>query len=155
MNNVQQNIIKIAQMLQKHKVEYMFIGKGAAMVQGFPDTTQDADIYPEKSIENGEKLLVAMKELGFELTEEQEQEITNGKDFMQFMEPFEFDVVFSPDGFDGYQDAVKYKRIIGGIPVMAMEGIIRSKKAAGRQKDRESLPRLISFAEWLKQNDQR
>lgn len=131
----------------------MFIGKGAAMVQGYPDTTQDADIYPEKSIENGEKLLAAMKELGFEPTGEQEQQIVGGKDFIQFLEPFEFDIVFSPDGFERYHDALKYKRIIGGIPVMAMEGIIRSKKAANRQKDRESLPRMISFAEWMKQND--
>ena len=34
-------------------------------------------------------------------------------------------------------------------PVLSIRGIIHNKKAAGRVKDRESLPRLQSFKEYL------
>ena len=37
--------------LAEHKVRYLFIGKGAAILQGFPDTTQDADIFVAKDPE--------------------------------------------------------------------------------------------------------
>ena len=34
--------------LARHDVAYLFIGKGAAVLHGFPDTTQDVDIFPRK-----------------------------------------------------------------------------------------------------------
>src|SRR4051794_12381173 len=34
-------------------VRYLFIGKSAAILLGFPDTTQDADLFPQRSPENG------------------------------------------------------------------------------------------------------
>ena len=33
-------------------VRYLFIGKSGAILLGFPDTTQDADLYVEKNVEN-------------------------------------------------------------------------------------------------------
>ena len=33
-----------------------------------------------------------------------------------------------------------------------IDDIVGSKQAANRQKDKESLPRLLSFREWLKRN---
>jgi len=37
----------------------------------------------------------------------------------------------------------------GRFPVAALADIIKSKKAANRQKDRESIPRLEAFAAYL------
>ena len=37
-----------------HGVRYLFIGKSAAILFGFPDTTQDADLFAEKSPANGQ-----------------------------------------------------------------------------------------------------
>ena len=37
------------------KVDYMFIGKSGAILLGYPGTTQDVDVFPRKSRENGER----------------------------------------------------------------------------------------------------
>ena len=37
-----------------------------------------------------------------------------------------------------------------GLPIAHLDDIVGSKQAANRQKDKESLPRLVSFREWLK-----
>src|SRR5207253_908507 len=37
----------------RHRVRYLFIGKSAAILLGFPDTTQDADLFVAKSEQNG------------------------------------------------------------------------------------------------------
>ena len=34
----------------RHEVRYLFIGKSAAILLGFPDTTQDADIFAEPKL---------------------------------------------------------------------------------------------------------
>lgn len=41
--------------LAEHEVRYLFIGKGAAIIQGFVDTTQDADVIASKQSANREK----------------------------------------------------------------------------------------------------
>ena len=37
----------------RHAVRYLFIGKSGAILLGFPDTTQDADLFVERSTANG------------------------------------------------------------------------------------------------------
>jgi len=39
---------------------------------------------------------------------------------------------------------------VKGFPVCNIDDIVQSKQATNRQKDRESLPRLLKFREWLK-----
>ena len=38
----------------RHNVRYLVIGKGAALLHGFPDTTQDADLFIQKTKENAQ-----------------------------------------------------------------------------------------------------
>jgi hypothetical protein len=33
----------------RHGVRYLFIGKSGAIILGYPDTTQDAHIFPDRS----------------------------------------------------------------------------------------------------------
>jgi hypothetical protein len=49
----------------QRRVRYLFLGKSGAILLGFPDTTQDADVYPEKSQANGEAIVAALGDLGF------------------------------------------------------------------------------------------
>ncbi len=59
---------KIRDVFARHGVRYMFIGKSGAILLGFPDTTQDADLFVEKTLENG-KLAIRVKarrDLGFD-----------------------------------------------------------------------------------------
>ncbi len=145
---------EIRDAFRRHGVRYLFIGKSGAILLGFPDTTQDADLFVEKSKENGLALVRALRELGFPLTEHQAGEIEWGKDFVQLKNgPFDLDLVFAPDGIERFEDAWKRRVDIEGFPVCHIDDILASKAAANRQKDRESLPRLRSFRDyWLGKN---
>lgn len=133
-------------------VLYLFIGKSGAILLGYPDTTQDADLFLAKGEANGSAAVAALRDLGFELTDPQSDEIRRGKDFVQLRSgPFDLDLVFAPDGIETFDDAWRRRVEVEGFPVCHPDDIIRSKEAANRAKDRESLPRLRAFREyWLR-----
>ena len=137
----------------RHGVRYLFLGKSGAILLGFPDTTQDADIFVEKTAANGRAAVAALRQLGFALTETQAAEIERGKDFVQLKNgPFDVDLVFAPDGIATFADAWRRHVEVEGFPVCHLDDIIASKEAANRVRDRESLPRLRAFREyWLRQ----
>lgn len=140
---------EIRDAFERHKCRYLFLGKSGAILLGFPDTTQDADIFAEKSPENGRALVAALRELGFALTDDQGAEIERGKDFVQLKNgPFDLDLVFAPDGIERFEDAWGRHVDVEGFPVCHIDDIIASKAATNRRKDRESLPRLRSFREY-------
>ena len=143
---------EIRNALARHGVRYLFIGKSGAILLGFPDTTQDADLFVEKERGNTLALVAALPELGFALTPEQTAEIERGKDFVQLKNgPFDLDLVFAPDGIEHFADAWRRRVDVDGFPVCHLDDIIASKEASNRQKDNESLPRLRSFREyWLR-----
>lgn len=135
----------------RHGVRYLFLGKSGAILLGYPDTTQDADVYVEKSPRNGEALVRALVELGFDLHPEQRSQVVAGKDFIQLKNgPFDLDLIFAPDGIERFEDAWSRRVEVQGFMVCSIDDIIASKRAANRIKDRESLSRLISFREYLK-----
>ena len=130
-------------------MKYLFIGKSGAIILGYPDTTQDADLYLEKSPENGRAAVAGLLDLGFPLTPAHQEEIERGKDFVQIRYgAFDVDLVFAPDGIDSFEEAEKRALTIEGIRVCHLDDIIRSKEASGRARDKEALPRLKAFREW-------
>jgi hypothetical protein len=145
---------EIRDVFARHEVRYLFIGKSGAILLGYPDTTQDADLYIEKTAANNAATARGLRELGFALTDEQVAEIERGKDFVQLKNgPFDLDLVFAPDGIDDFEGAWRRRVDVEGFPVCHPDDIIRSKEAAGRVKDRETLPRLRAFRDyWLERN---
>jgi hypothetical protein len=143
--------LEIRDAFQQHKAKYLFIGKSGAILLGYADTTQDADLFVEKSNANCESLVHALHDLGFQLTEQQDREIRRGKVFIQLKNgPLDLDLVFAPDGIEKFDDAWKRRVDVDGFPVCNIDDIVSSKQAANRQKDKETLPRLLSFRDWLK-----
>lgn len=137
----------------RHGIRYLFLGKSGAILLGFPDTTQDADLFVEKTPENCAGLVVALRELGFAVSDAQGSEVARGKDFIQLKNgPFDLDLIFAPDGIERFTDAWRRRVEVEGFPVCHIDDIIASKVATNRQKDRESLPRLRAFREyWMRQ----
>ncbi|MEX2139721.1 MAG: hypothetical protein WD894_10695 [Pirellulales bacterium] len=141
---------EIRDAFSRHRAEYLFLGRSGAILLGFPDTTQEVYIFVRRSEANGRALVAALRELGFELTDNQAAEVMRGKDFVQLKNgPFDLDLVFAPDGIERFEDAWQRRVEIEGFPVCHIDDIIASKEAAGRQKDRESLPRLRAFRDYL------
>ena len=109
----------------------------------------NADLFLQKSPENGRAVVAALRQLGFGLTEAEAADITRGRDFVQLRNgPFDLDLVFAPDGIERFEDAWSRHVDVEGFPVCHLDDIIASKAAANRAKDLESLPRLRAFREY-------
>jgi hypothetical protein len=145
---------EIAHAFHKEKVDYLFIGKSGAILLGYPGTTQDVDVFPARSPENGKRIVVALRKIGFEISLELEREIVAGKDFVQIKTgPFDVDLVFAPDGISSFAEAKARGLTEGIFHVANLRDIISSKRASERQKDKIELPLLESFrAEFEKQH---
>ena len=108
---------EIRDVFARHGVRYLFLGKSGAILLGFPDTTQDADVFVERTMANGLALVAALRELGFTLTDAEADEIARGKHFVQLKNgPFDLDLVFAPDGIETFADAWRRRVEVEGLP---------------------------------------
>ena len=137
---------EIARSFMDEGVDYLFIGKSGAILLGYPGTTQDVDVFPARSPENGRRIVAALRKLDFEMSAELERQIIAGNDFVQIKTgPFDVDLVFAPDGIGSFAEA-KARGVTEGIfQVANLRDIIASKRASGRKKDEIELPLLENF----------
>jgi hypothetical protein len=136
----------VAEAFERHGVDYLFIGKAAAILLGYPGATQDVDLFPRKSPDNGRRIVAALQEMGFALSDADRADIIGGKDFVQISSgPFDVDLVFAPDGIESYDAAAKNAVRVENFPVMAIANIIASKRSAGRKRDLAELELLEEF----------
>jgi hypothetical protein len=143
-------------------VRFVLIGGMAAILHGDVGVTLDLDITPEPSDENLERLARALRELGARIRTESEPDglgFDCSQGFFRALGPDgivnlttnagDLDLAFRPSGTRGYPDLVRDAveiEIEAGAPVRiavaSLADVIRSKQAAGREKDRLALPRL-------------
>lgn len=143
---------ELAAAFGKHGVDYMFIGKSGAILLGYPGTTQDVDVFPRRDPENGNRIVLALTELGFKINSIEGAEIIRGKDFVQIKRgPFDIDLVFAPNGIESYEEAKARIDTSSGFPVANIRDIIGSKRAANRPRDAIELPQLQAFLEEYEQ----
>jgi hypothetical protein len=139
---------EIARAFAAEGVEYVFIGKSAAILLGYPAVTQDVDVFPEKTPANGARIVAALRSVGFEINEEMGDAIRRGKDFVQIKNgPFDVDLVFAPDGIENFAAAKARSLELDGFHIANLRDIIASKRASGREKDMLDLPLLERFRE--------
>ena len=86
--------------------------KSGAVLLGYPDTTQDADLFVEKSELNGARCAAVVRDLRFDISAETEAEIRGGKAFVQLKNgPFDLDLVFALDGIESFEAA--WRNLVG------------------------------------------
>jgi hypothetical protein len=137
---------EIARSFMDEGVEYLFIGKSGAILLGYPGTTQDVDVFPARSPENGRRIVAALRGLDFDIGADLEREIVAGKDFVQIKTgPFDVDLVFAPDGISSFAEARTRGVQEGVFQIASLRDIIASKRASGRKKDEIELPFLENF----------
>jgi hypothetical protein len=139
---------EIAKAFAEAQVEYLFIGKSGAILLGFPGTTQDVDVFPARSRENGLRIIGALRSLGFEIDDLLARDIERCKDFVQIKTgPFDVDLVFAPDGIESFAAAKARGVSVDIFKVADIRDIIASKRASNRQRDLVDLPLLEAFQE--------
>jgi len=141
-------------------VRFVLIGGMAAILHGDVGVTLDVDIVPEYERANLDRLARALRGLDARIRTEGEPEglaFDCSGAFLRNLAPDailnlttragDVDLTFRPAGSQGYadlrRDALEID-LTGGarILVAALADVIRSKEAAGREKDRLALPRL-------------
>lgn len=139
---------EIARAFAEEGVQYVFIGKSAAILLGYPAVTQDVDVFPEKTPANGARIVIALRRVGFAINGELEDAINRGKDFVQIKNgPFDVDLIFAPDGIENFAAAKARSLDLDGFCIANLRDIIASKRASGREKDLLDLPLLERFRE--------
>lgn len=128
-------------------VDYLFIGKSGAILLGYPDTTQDVDIFLPQSRPNAERVLRALHALGFEIDPGLMISILTGSEIVLLKSgPFALDLIHAADGIESFE-AAKSRRVLadGRLPVASLDDIIASKRATGRERDISDVRRLEQF----------
>ncbi|MEA2522667.1 MAG: hypothetical protein QOI81_2313 [Actinomycetota bacterium] len=142
--------------LARHGVQLVLIGGFAAVIHGSPYVTTDVDVVPNPQVANLERLASALRELHARVWTAAEP---NGVPFASdagsiagvriwnLVTDFgRLDLTFEPSGTSGYEDIIRdatHLTILGAaVDVASLADVIRSKEAAGRDKDRLVLPVL-------------
>jgi hypothetical protein len=144
---------ELAAAFAREKVDYLFIGKSGAILLGYPETTQDVDIFLPRSRQNAERVLRALRSLGFELDAAATMSILSGSEIILLKSgPFALDLIHAPDGIESFE-AAKSRSVIeaGRFPIASLDDIIASKRTTGREKDLSDVRRLEQFkAEYIR-----
>jgi len=152
---------RILTVLARHDVRYVLIGGLAATFQGSPLVTTDVDVTPERARDNLDRLSAALTELEARIRTDA---VPEGLPFNHTGESLgaadiwnlttaagDLDITFVPAGTNGYPDLRRGVREIDAlgvkVPVASLADIVRSKEAAGREKDARSLPTLRRLLE--------
>jgi hypothetical protein len=143
---------ELATAFAEHGVDYLFIGKSAAILLGYPDTSQDVDVFLPHSRENAERVLAALMKLGFELDAIATMSILAGSEIVLLKGgPFALDLIHAPDGIESFEAAKARRILVGKFPIASLDDIIASKRATGREKDSADIRRLEQFRDEYEQ----
>jgi|GEM_PF-489931 hypothetical protein len=150
----------ILRVLARHCVDYIIVGGIGGVLHGSPMSTSDVDIVPALKKTNLEALAAALNELNASIMADgvaggiKVQWTSN--ELQKWIVDFQFlnletdhgrlDLIHRPGGTRGYQDLATKAEALSlddiEVRVAALEDIIRSKQAVGRDRDLEHLPTL-------------
>ena len=146
----------IVEVLTRHGVKFIVIGGLAAIAQGSPIPTEDVDVVPATDRDNFARLSLALKELeakvrAVELDEpspfdHDADSLAASRIWNLTTKYGDLDITQTPSGTEGYgdlkRDAIEIELSGVRICIASLADIVRSKQAAGRDKDLYALPVL-------------
>jgi hypothetical protein len=170
MATVEPDPVEILRTLERHGVRYVLIGAAAARVAGAPVVTEDVDVTPATDAENLERLAAALRDLEARLRSSSEPGgvafpvdaamLTGAEIWTLATSAGYLDICFTPAGTHGYDDLRREaapERLGRGlmVTVASLRDVIRSKEAAGRDKDLAQLPLLRRTLEQIRERERK
>jgi len=153
--------LALLRILSDHDVRFVLIGGLAGNARGSATVTYDLDICYQREPGNLQRLAAALQSMKSRLRGVDEevsfildaQTLRNG-DSITFETDFgPVDILATPSGTSGYDDLVAGADAmdLGGyrVQVVALDDLIRMKRAAGRVKDRIEVENLIALRDEL------
>jgi hypothetical protein len=162
--------LEILRVLGRNKVDYVLIGAAAARVSGAPVVTEDIDVTPAKDPANLERLAAALRDLDARLRTPTDTDgvpfpieaemLATGDVWTLTTAAGDIDLCFMPAGTSGYDDLRReaYRERVGTglvVTVASLRDVIRSKEAAGRDKDLAQLPILRRTLEQIRERERK
>lgn len=144
---IEEDFKELLKLFNKHKVKYCIIGAFALGFHARPRYTKDLDILIEPTVENGRKIVNALKEFGFGGLKLAAEDFCQEGRFIQLgYEPVRIDLITSVQGLD-FQNIWKH-RVKGNYGQQAvffigLDELIKSKEIAGRKQDIADLEKLF------------
>ena len=140
---VEKDFEELLGLLNKHKVKYCIVGAYAVAFYGRPRYTKDLDVLVEPAIENGKKIVRALKEFGFDSLELSEYDFAKKNNIVQLgYEPLRVDFINSIKGCS-FKEVWENKRkgIYGRKKVFFVgpNELIKNKKLLNRNQDKVDL----------------
>ena len=143
---VEQDFKEFFALLNKNNVQYLIVGGYAYSYYAEPRFTKDIDVFIATSIENAEKIMIALQEFGFNNVGLNAADfLESGRTIQLGQAPIRIDIITSIDGvlFDqAWQNRIEGK--FGDIPAffIAKHDLIKNKRAAGRLQDIADIDKL-------------
>lgn len=137
---------ELLELFNKHRVRYCIIGAYAVAFHARPRYTKDMDMLVEPLLENGQKIVSALKEFGFgELRLTPEDFVEPGRVVQLGYEPVRVDLLTSIAGFT-FEQVWKH-RVLGEYgkvrtSFMGREELIRNKELSARHQDQADVETL-------------
>lgn len=139
----------------------MLIGGLAAILHGAPHVTTDVDVVPEETRDNLGRLSAALEEPNARIRvageeagipfDHSAESLARGRIWNLVTDRGNLDITFVPSGTAGYDDLARDAEAVTvrgiSVPVASLADVIRSKEAAGRERDRAVLPTLRRLLE--------
>jgi hypothetical protein len=146
----------LLQALERHGVRFVLIGGFAAVIHGSPYITTDLDVVPDIAAGNLARLSDALRDLHARVWtagepaglafEHDAESLARADTWTLVTDHGRLDVVLRPSGTSGFDDLARdavHLTILGtDVDVASLADVVRSKEAAGREKDRVVLPVL-------------
>lgn len=164
------DVAAMLDVLARNDVDYVVIGGFAAELHDVAlPPTQDVDITPAAIPQNLARLAKALNELearlrvpddpaGFPLPGGVTVELLSTMQVLTLVTlAGPLDISMTPQGTEGYPDlrrrqvSIEYDERV--VPVAALEDVIRSKEAAGREKDLKVIPALQAHLDAMRRRN--
>lgn len=143
--------------LLRHRVRFVVVGGIAGRLLGSPTLTNDLDICYARDSKNLQALSAALLELRARLRGAPENlpfrpdppTLSSGDHFTLSTSAGNLDCIGTPSGSTGFHDLIAAASLMHvgelSVPVVAIEDLMRMKRASGRPKDRIELEVLAAL----------
>jgi hypothetical protein len=134
---------ELLKLLNKNRVKYCIVGAFAVAFYAEPRYTKDLDILVEPSLENGKKIVKALKEFGFGSLDISAQDFNKKDGIIQLgYEPVRVDIITSIEGCS-FDEVWKEKKqgTYGKVKVnfIGLKELIKNKETSKRWMDKMDL----------------
>lgn len=146
MQNLAKDFREFIELLNSNEVEYLVVGGFAVGFHGYPRATGDIDIWINPTSANSRKILLVLKDFGFDSLQLKEDDFITSNQIIQLgFPPLRIDILTSLDGVnftDSFMKKEVFQRGDFKINIISRDDLIKNKLASGRTQDLADAERL-------------